>query len=292
MTTTSAICAIQALRKIFATHGIPEIVVSDNGTAFDSSEFRQFCDTNGIRAVYVAPYHPRSNGQAGIMVKATKDFLKKESSGDIHHRLAKFLHHHHATPSTATNKSPAELLFNRRIRTYFDHLHPDNIRIHKTKPVVNEPRILSKGSTVWARNYSSGPNWIPAVVTSSTGPVSYTVSDENSQTIRRHIDQLRCRDTEPLNTDVTTNGENNAELNIPTEEIQEENIPSTSSGGSSSQQVNPTITSSGGGPVPSCILQPNIDSPPSLPTNNNQPPEDIPLRRSARNKTTSSNGVI
>ena len=40
---------IQALRSIFATHGLPEVLVSDNGTAFTSAEFREFVSLNGIR---------------------------------------------------------------------------------------------------------------------------------------------------------------------------------------------------------------------------------------------------
>ena len=33
---------IQKLRSIFATHGLPEVLVSDNGTAFTSVEFQDF----------------------------------------------------------------------------------------------------------------------------------------------------------------------------------------------------------------------------------------------------------
>ena len=39
---------IRELRKIFATHGIPEICVSDNGPAFTSEEFATFMNKNGL----------------------------------------------------------------------------------------------------------------------------------------------------------------------------------------------------------------------------------------------------
>ena len=52
--TTSQFCSI------FATHGLPEMLVTDNGSVFTSNTFKDF--TNGIRYVTSAPYHPASNG--------------------------------------------------------------------------------------------------------------------------------------------------------------------------------------------------------------------------------------
>ncbi|PIK48903.1 hypothetical protein BSL78_14238 [Apostichopus japonicus] len=55
---------IQNLRKTFSQLGVPEMIVSDNGSCFTSSEFKTFCEMNGIRHVTTAPYHPASNGLA------------------------------------------------------------------------------------------------------------------------------------------------------------------------------------------------------------------------------------
>ena len=35
----------------FAIHGLPDIIVSDNGTAFTSSEFNDFLQKNGIKSM-------------------------------------------------------------------------------------------------------------------------------------------------------------------------------------------------------------------------------------------------
>ena len=51
---------IEKLRCIFATFGLPEIIVSDNGTAFTSKEFQEFTQANGIVHIKTAPYHPAS----------------------------------------------------------------------------------------------------------------------------------------------------------------------------------------------------------------------------------------
>lgn len=68
---------IGVLRSIFATHGLPEVVVSDNGTAFTSSEFQEFMSMNGIRHVTSAPYHPASNGLAERAVQTFKEHSRK-----------------------------------------------------------------------------------------------------------------------------------------------------------------------------------------------------------------------
>ena len=64
MKSTKSAPTIEKLQQIFAMHGIPRTVVSDNGPQFVSAEFKQFINANGIRHVKVAPYHPASNGQA------------------------------------------------------------------------------------------------------------------------------------------------------------------------------------------------------------------------------------
>eukprot|EP00731_Ephydatia_muelleri_P031469 Em0022g983a len=45
---TSSQQTIRELRHLFAIHGLPEIVVSDNGAAFSSTEFGCFMKHNGI----------------------------------------------------------------------------------------------------------------------------------------------------------------------------------------------------------------------------------------------------
>ena len=55
---------MQQLRKIFATHGFPQMIVYDNYPHFVSEEFKEFCSSRGIQHNTIAPYHPCSNGEA------------------------------------------------------------------------------------------------------------------------------------------------------------------------------------------------------------------------------------
>ena len=68
---------IEKLRRMFATHGLPEVIVSDNGPQFTSYEFGQFLKKNGIRHITSPPYHPSSNGQAERTVQTLKRALQK-----------------------------------------------------------------------------------------------------------------------------------------------------------------------------------------------------------------------
>ena len=62
--TATSQTTIDKLRMLFATHGLPETVVSDNGSIFTSAEFATFMTYNGIKHLKSAPYHPASNGLA------------------------------------------------------------------------------------------------------------------------------------------------------------------------------------------------------------------------------------
>ncbi|XP_060093621.1 uncharacterized protein K02A2.6-like, partial [Heteronotia binoei] len=61
---TSSAAAIRALRRVLCTHGIPDTIVSDNGTAFTSADFQAFLHRYLIRHIRSAPFHPATNGQA------------------------------------------------------------------------------------------------------------------------------------------------------------------------------------------------------------------------------------
>ena len=82
--------AIRVLRHVFSTHGLPEVLVSDNGSAFTSAQFQTFVKLNGFRHVKSAPYYPASNGLAKRAVQTVKEALKK-TTGDLETRLARFL---------------------------------------------------------------------------------------------------------------------------------------------------------------------------------------------------------
>ena len=92
LTSATATATIAALRCIFSQHGLPEIVVSDNGTQFSSAQFHDFCQQHCIKHIFSPPYHPQSNGQAERFVDTFKRaLLKARGEGTSEEVIQQFL---------------------------------------------------------------------------------------------------------------------------------------------------------------------------------------------------------
>ena len=62
MSSATSTSTIERMRVMFATHGLPEVLVTNNGSVFTSQEFEEFIKKNGIRHVKFSLYLPASNG--------------------------------------------------------------------------------------------------------------------------------------------------------------------------------------------------------------------------------------
>ena len=60
---------VEVLKPIFATHGAPAEVISDNGTNYVSNEFKEFAREWEFLHVLSSPHHKKSNGRAEAAVK-------------------------------------------------------------------------------------------------------------------------------------------------------------------------------------------------------------------------------
>ena len=134
VSTATAPETIEKIRESITTHGIPDIIVSDNG----SGEFQSFCTANGIQHIRVAPCHPLSNGLAEHAVQTVKGGLAKMKTGTFTERLQRFLMAYPNTPHATTGISPAELLMGRRPKALLDLLRP-NLADRINKKQFNQP---------------------------------------------------------------------------------------------------------------------------------------------------------
>ena len=124
-TSTNAASTIRVLRNIFATHGLPVQLVSDNGPPFSSAEFEAFMKQNGIHHFRTPPFHPSSNGASEKAVQMVKKaLLKGPPTTPLHYRLVNFLLNYRTTPHSTTGQFPSVLLMRRSVRTQLDLIHP------------------------------------------------------------------------------------------------------------------------------------------------------------------------
>ena len=201
---TSSTSVIEELRTLFAKFGLPETIVTDNGSGFTSQEFETFLNTNGIKHPTSAPYHPASNGLAERAVQIVKKGLKKVTSGSMNTRLAKVLFTYRITPQSTTGISPAELLLGRRPHTRLDLLRPNTARRVEERQQAQKrkhdlrarTRSFKEGDTVFVKNFGSGCQWLPGKILDVSGPVSFRVQLEDGRQRRCHQDHLRLREVE------------------------------------------------------------------------------------------------
>lgn len=156
---------IMSMKSMFARHGLPELIISDNGPQYASREFAEFAEEYGFRHVTSSPHYPRANGAAERAVQTIKNMLKKEN--DPYLALLAY----RASPQFGLY-SPAELLMARKLRTtvvtHPDDLEPrlpDHARFkaaneqyksrmkanHDSNSRVKDLPGLRKGDSVWLR---------------------------------------------------------------------------------------------------------------------------------------------
>lgn len=93
MENITAKSTIQICEKIFATFGFPQILVSDNGRTFTSTEFQNFLKFKNIKSKFTAPYNPATNGQAERFIQTMKNALLRMGTNkdQVQSALHKFL---------------------------------------------------------------------------------------------------------------------------------------------------------------------------------------------------------
>ncbi|XP_028415017.1 uncharacterized protein K02A2.6-like [Dendronephthya gigantea] len=110
---------IDSLDRMFAMHGIPESMKTDNGPQFVSAQFKDYMRANNVKHVFSTPLWPQGNGeverQNRTLLKSMK--IACATGGDWKKELNKFLMAYRSTPHTVTGVSPAKLMFGREIRT-------------------------------------------------------------------------------------------------------------------------------------------------------------------------------
>ena len=114
---TSAAAIIPKYDRIFATHGIPNIVRSDNGPPFQSDEIKEYMKLCGIKHKRITPLWPQANSEAERFMKPLMKAVRSAHAEGKHWKkhLYQFLLNYRTTPHATTGHAPATLLFGRKI---------------------------------------------------------------------------------------------------------------------------------------------------------------------------------
>eukprot|EP00795_Rhopilema_esculentum_P005121 gene5121-biopygen179 len=135
VSSTKASTLIPKLDRIFAVHGIPDKIQTDNGPPFNGDEFKRYLHILGIKHDRSTPKWPQANGE----VERFNQPLGKVIQAAIvegkpwKQELQRFLLQYRTTPHSTTKVPPCELLFNRQIRGKFPIL--------KRKSIINKHKI-------------------------------------------------------------------------------------------------------------------------------------------------------
>lgn len=211
---TTSKATIGVLKQIFARFGLPEILVSDNGTAFVSGEFQLFLERNSIKHITSPVGHPASNGQAENCVKVIKAALKRglyqTRESDFHDVLNRFLLDYRNAVHSSTGVSPAQLMFGRQLRTRLDILNPKREADRKSdtsvREKVNDQQVKQRihyrgnkrnkfknGDQVIVKDYSipGRVSWTKAEILEKLGQQTFRVKTIASEKIwKRHANQM------------------------------------------------------------------------------------------------------
>jgi hypothetical protein len=172
-TTTTSTFTMQAFQKCFSREGIPQVLVTDNGTSFCSGEVKQWLDRIGCRHLRTAPRHPCSNGFAENFVRTLKNAVSSASPKNFA-ELDKFcdnflLQYRNAVHAT-TKECPSILFKCRRLRASLQCLDSSDVA------------------------YFRGNDLRPAsgIVTRNIGRRMVEITDLDDGSVHhRHLDQIK-----------------------------------------------------------------------------------------------------
>ncbi|XP_057305408.1 uncharacterized protein K02A2.6-like [Hydractinia symbiolongicarpus] len=116
---TNSAAVIKPFERTFSLFGYPNKLVSDNGLPFKSFEIRKYMEEKGITHRKITPFLPQANSQVERFMGPLANSLRKASIENRDFQIAcyNFLLSYCTTPHSTTNVTPADLMFNCKIKT-------------------------------------------------------------------------------------------------------------------------------------------------------------------------------
>ena len=243
---TKSAAIIKKLRTSFATHGYPEVIVTDNGSNLISAEMGRFCEENAIKHRKATPYHPQGNSEIERFYRTLGKFVKTtHAEGRCwKQELDNFLLLYRNTPHSTTTESPARLLMSRNLKDKIPTvMNEESTLMKKIRKVNAEKKMKSKeyydkknnvkhsdikeGDKVLVRRIKKTKlktkfEVAPATVTGRSGP-TVIMNRDGVQLARNVKDVIKIPSEEEYDVEIEQENEVNEEE--VEEEEAEENLP-------------------------------------------------------------------
>jgi hypothetical protein len=113
VTTQDFTSAINFIKSIIFRFGVPHSIITDNGTNFMSKEFKNYCESMGIKLKFASIAHPKTNGQVKKANSLICNDIKKRLLAPLEKakhtwvdELPSVLRSLRTTPNAATQETP------------------------------------------------------------------------------------------------------------------------------------------------------------------------------------------
>ncbi|XP_063949855.1 uncharacterized protein LOC135152711 [Daucus carota subsp. sativus] len=121
-------------------YGIPRVMVTDNGTQFNSAEFKSYYEDYLIELRFTSAAHPQANGQAEVANRIILDGLKKrveKAQGSWADELLPILWAYRTTCKVSTGATPFQLAYGAEAVVPLEITHTSS-RVQQYEPEANE----------------------------------------------------------------------------------------------------------------------------------------------------------
>ena len=183
---TEAITIAKELVSVFAKVGIPDEILTDQGSNFMSNLLQEIYLMLNISHLRTSPYHPQTDGQTERFNGTLKSMIRKFTASnqkDWDEHLPYLLFAFREVPQESTEFSPFELLYGRRVRGPLDALkeawvgyegEKENVSIH----VLEMSRCLEEMSELVKENVTQAQKKQRNYYDKKSKPQDLKVGDE------------------------------------------------------------------------------------------------------------------
>ncbi|VDP89163.1 unnamed protein product [Echinostoma caproni] len=163
---------MRVLRKCFSREGVPQVLMTKNGSQLCAAELKTWLDSIGCRHLRTAPRHPCSNGAAENLVKTVESAISSANPRtivELEILLDNFLLQYRNAAHATTKESPAKLF--------------------KARSLLSSLRCVYSSDVVYFRGNELRPS--RGIITRKVGQGVAEIAHLVDEMVhRRHINQI------------------------------------------------------------------------------------------------------